>query len=202
MTILCKPEDCTLLVVDTQTKLMPAIHDGETVVRRCVQLATAAHELGIHVIGTEENPDGLGPLVAEIAALCDTTLQKFYSRPVGGRLPAQASGRRDTPVVAGCRRIVCVMQTWLPDRVRARSGSSTRRSPSAHRHAATERVRSRRRRGHHRDDVFEWLGTSQHPVQALSQDPLTPWCPSGPHDDPLAHAPASRSAPWRSPRQA
>ena len=57
---------------------MPSIHDGETVIRRCVQLATAARELGIHVIGTEENPDGLGPLVPEVAALCDTTLAKFH----------------------------------------------------------------------------------------------------------------------------
>ena len=78
MTILCKADDCTLLIIDPQARLMPAIHDGETVVRRCVQLATAARELGIHVIGTEENPDGLGPLVAEIAALCDTTLAKFH----------------------------------------------------------------------------------------------------------------------------
>src|SRR5215212_8651418 len=78
MAMLCKPEESTLLVIDPQRRLMPAIHDGETVVRRCVQLATAAHELGIHVIGTEQNPDGLGPLVDEIAALCDTTLSKFH----------------------------------------------------------------------------------------------------------------------------
>ena len=91
---------------------MPAIHDGETVVRRCVQLATAAHELGIHVIGTEQNPDGLGPLVAEIAALCDTTLAKFYFSAAAEegflrRLPAG----RNTMVVAGCEAHVCVLQT-------------------------------------------------------------------------------------------
>ena len=57
---------------------MPSIHDGETVVRRCVQLGTAARALGIHVIGTEENPAGLGPHVPEVAALCDTVLAKFF----------------------------------------------------------------------------------------------------------------------------
>ena len=52
MTMLCNPDDSVLLVIDTQTRLMPAIHEGQGVVRRCVLLATAAHELGIHVIGT------------------------------------------------------------------------------------------------------------------------------------------------------
>ena len=98
MTILCKPDDCTLLVVDPQTRLMPAIHDGESVVRRCVQLATAAKELGIHVIGTEQNPDGLGPLVPEIATLCDTVLAKFHFSAVAEegfmqRLPAGFAGK-------------------------------------------------------------------------------------------------------------
>src|SRR5665213_178845 len=112
MSMLCDPADCTLLIIDTQTRLMPAIHDAENVIRRCVQLATAARELGIHVIGTEENPDGLGPLVPELAALCDTTLSKFHFAATAepgflNRLPA---GRK-TFVVAGCEAHVCVMQT-------------------------------------------------------------------------------------------
>ena len=114
MTILCRPEESTLLIVDAQARLMPAIHEGESVVRRCVQLATAAHELGIHVIGTEENPDGLGPLVDEIATLCDTILAKFHFSAVSEegflrRLPAG----RDTIVIAGCEAHVCVLQTAI-----------------------------------------------------------------------------------------
>ena len=114
MTLLCKPDECTLLIVDTQVRLMPAIHDGETVVRRCVQLATAARELGIHVIGTEENPDGLGPLVPEIAALCDTTLAKFhFSAPAEEGFLRRLPAGRDTLVVAGCEAHVCVLQTVI-----------------------------------------------------------------------------------------
>ena len=78
MSLLCDPADSTLLIIDPQARLMPSIHDAETVIRRCVQLGTAARALGIHVIGTEENPDGLGPLVPEVAALCDTVLAKFH----------------------------------------------------------------------------------------------------------------------------
>ena len=169
MSTLCDPADCTLLIIDTQTRLMPAIHDAENVVRRCIQLATAARELGVHVIGTEENPDGLGPLVPEISALCDTTLFKFhFSAPAEpgflNRLPAG----RNTFVVAGCEAHVCVMQTvvglieaghavkWVADAVGSRHPHN--------RLAATERAR-----GAGADIVttemvvFEWLGSSEHP---------------------------------------
>ncbi len=165
----CTAADCTLLIVDPQTRLMPAIHDGENVVRRCVQLATAARELGIHVIGTEENPDGLGPLVDEIGRLCDTVLAKFHFSAVAEegfmrRLPAG----RNTIVVAGCEAHVCVLQTalgllgtghavkWVADAVGSRHPHN--------RLAATERARA-----HGADIVttemviFEWLGSSQHP---------------------------------------
>jgi nicotinamidase-related amidase len=169
MTILCKPEDSTLLVVDLQARLMPAIHDGETVVRRCVQLATAARELGVHVIGTEHNPDGLGPLVGEIGVLCDTTLSKFHFSAAAEegflrRLPAG----RDTLVVAGCEAHVCVIQTvagllesghavkWVADAVGSRRPLD--------RLAATERARKLGADIVTTEMViFEWLGSSQHP---------------------------------------
>ena len=172
----CLPDDCTLLIVDPQARLMPAIHEGEAVVRRCVQLATAARELGVHVIGTEQNPDGLGALVPEVGALCDTVLAKFHFAATAEegflqRLPAG----RNTFVVAGCEAHVCVLQTvlglleaghavkWVADAVGSRHPHN--------RSLATERARA------HGADVvttemviFEWLGTSQHPkFRRLSQ---------------------------------
>jgi Amidases related to nicotinamidase len=176
MTMLCRPEESTLILVDLQARLMPAIHDGETVVRRCVQLATAAHELGIHVIGTEENPDGLGPLVGEIAALCDTTLSKFhFSAPAEEGFLRRLPAGRDTLVVAGCEAHVCVLQTvigllesghavkWVADAVGSRHPHD--------RLAATERARKLGADIVTTEMViFEWLGTSQHPkFKRLSQ---------------------------------
>ena len=176
MSALCRPDDCTLLIIDPQERLMPAIFDGEAVVRRCVQLATAARELGIHVIGTEQNPDGLGPLVPEIAKLCDTTLAKFHFSAVAEegfmrRLPAG----RDTYVVAGCEAHVCVLQTvagliaagksvkWVADAVGSRHVHN--------RIAATERVRAMGADIITTEmAVFEWLGSSHHPkFKRLSQ---------------------------------
>ena len=169
MSLLCDPADSTLLIIDPQARLMPSIHDAETVIRRCVQLGTAARALGIHVIGTEENPEGLGPLVPEVAALCDTTLAKYhFSAPREEGFLRRLPAGRDTLVVAGCEAHVCVLQTvaglieaghsvkWVLDAVGSRRPHD--------RLAATERAR---RLG---ADVvttemviFEWLGTSQHP---------------------------------------
>jgi nicotinamidase-related amidase len=176
MSTLCDPADSTLLIIDPQARLMPAIHDAEGVVRRCIQLATAARELDIHVIGTEQNPNGLGPLVPEIAHLCDTTLSKFHFSATAeeGFLSRLPQGR-GTFVVAGCEAHVCVLQTvaglldaghdvkWVSDAVGSRHPHN--------RLAATERAR---RMG---ADVvttemviFEWLGTSEHPkFRRLSQ---------------------------------
>lgn len=168
MSMLCDPADSTLLIIDPQARLMPSIHDAQTVVRRCVQLAAAAHELGIHVIGTEENPDGLGPLVPEIAALCDTILAKFYFAATAeeGFLSRLPQGRK-TFVVVGCEAHVCVMQTviglleagyavkWVADAVGSRHPHN--------RLAATERARSLGADVVTTEMVvFEWLRTSEH----------------------------------------
>jgi len=165
---LCDPADCTLLIIDTQVRLMPAIHDAENVIRRCIQLATAARELGIHVIGTEENPDGLGPLVPEVGALCDTTLSKFhFSAPAEPGFLRRLPAGRDTLVVAGCEAHVCVMQTviglieaghavkWIADAVGSRHPHN--------RLAATERARSAGADILTTEMIiFEWLGSSEH----------------------------------------
>ena len=169
MSILCDPADCTLLIIDPQARLMPAIHDSETVIRRCVQLAMAARELGIHVIGTEQNPDGLGPLVPEIATLCDTVLAKFHFSAVAEqgfmqRLPA----RRNTLVVAGCEAHVCVFQT-VAGLIEAGHAVKLVADAIGSRHPHDRLAAVERARALGADVVttemviFEWLGTSQHP---------------------------------------
>ena len=168
MSILCTPEDCTLLVVDPQVKLMPVIHDGESVIRRCVQLATAAKELGVHVIGTEQNPAGLGPLVPEIAALCETVLAKFHFSAAAEegflrRLPA----RRNTLVVAGCEAHICVLQT-VAGLIEAGHAVKLVADAVGSRHQHDRLAAIERARAIGADIVttemviFEWLGTSQH----------------------------------------
>jgi nicotinamidase-related amidase len=167
---LCQADRSTLLIIDLQARLMPAIHDGDGVVRRCVQLATAARALHVPVIGTEENPDGLGPNVAAVRTLCDTTLAKFFFSAVAepGFLEQLPAGR-ETLVVAGCEAHVCVMQTvarlleagrrvkWVSDAVGSRHGFD--------RDAATARARALGADIVTTEMVlFEWLETCRHPA--------------------------------------
>jgi len=106
-------ENSVVVLVDLQTKLMPAIHDGEKVVAQAVRLATIAKLLDIPVVGTEQNPAGLGQNVDEVKRLCDVTIAKtHFDGCLDGLLDALPQGRR-TVVVAGCEAHVCMMQTAL-----------------------------------------------------------------------------------------
>ena len=169
MSILCNAEDNLLLLVDLQVRLMPAIHDGETVVKRCVQLGTAARELGVHVVGTEQNPDGLGPLVPEIEALCDTTLAKtHFSAPAEDGFLRRLPGGRGTCIVAGCEAHVCVMQTvaglieaghkvkWVADAVGSRHPHDRLAATDRARQLGADIVTAEM-------VIFEWLRHSDHP---------------------------------------
>ena len=162
------PKRSLLLVVDFQARLMPAIHDADNVVRRIGQLGTAAREMGVHVIGTEQNPDGLGPIVPALARLCDTVLSKFHFSAVAEegflrRLPAGI----ETVVAVGCEAHVCVLQTvhgllerglhvkWIADAVGSRH--------PADRLTATERARDLGADILTTEMVvFEWMATSRH----------------------------------------
>ena len=64
--------DCVVVLVDFQERLLPAIHDASEVMREALRLADAAREFGIRVIGTEQNPKGLGPSDAAIRQRCPT----------------------------------------------------------------------------------------------------------------------------------
>ena len=114
---LINPHRCSLVLVDYQQRLLPAIHRGAEVVAQAVLLADVARELGIPVFGTEQNPRGLGPNDESIRARCDVTLAKMHFdacadgllerlRGPGGEAPGDI-------VIAGCEAHVCLMQTAL-----------------------------------------------------------------------------------------
>ena len=169
MTKLCQAEQSTLLIIDPQTRLMPSIDGADAVIQRCRQLATAARELHIHVIGTEQNPAGLGPNVEELRSLCDTTLTKFHFAAVDepGFMERLPHGR-NTMVVAGCEAHVCVLQTvirllesghevkWVSDAVGSRRPFDRDTATARARALGADVVTTEM-------VLFEWLRTSEHP---------------------------------------
>ena len=110
------PRRSVLVLVDYQQRLMPAIHEGAAVVAQALRLADAARELGIPVIGTEQNPRGLGPNVEAIRARCSETIAKqHFDGCRDGLLEAlpKAPVKPIDIVVAGCEAHVCLMQSAL-----------------------------------------------------------------------------------------
>jgi nicotinamidase-related amidase len=168
MSLLCRADASILLVIDPQARLMPAIHEADRVIRRCVQLATAAGELRIPVIGTEQNPDRLGANAPEIRDRCDITFAKFhFSAAAEPGFLAQLPPGRKQIVVAGCEAHVCVLQTvdgllaaglevkWVDDAVGSRHSENHQAAAARARTMGADVVTTEM-------VLFEWLATSQH----------------------------------------
>ncbi len=114
---LINPAHCTLVLVDYQHRLLPAIHGGAQALGYATRLADVARELGLRVVGTEQNPKGLGPNADAVRQRCDVTLQKMhFDACADGLLEALASQTKERVtdvVIAGCEAHVCLMQTAL-----------------------------------------------------------------------------------------
>jgi nicotinamidase-related amidase len=112
-------EQCALLVVDIQEKLLPPIFQKENLVRNAKLLIRAAAVLKIPAMVTTQYSKGLGGTVPEIAALLPETeaIDKDRFSCFGSdsfctslkRLP----GNRNTLLVCGMESHICVMQTAL-----------------------------------------------------------------------------------------
>lgn len=135
-------EDSHLVLVDYQTGLMPAIHEGQYVLANALRLAKAAHLLQVPLWASEENPAGLGSTLPELRSLIEqaggkTLVKMQFSAVAEGlsewlrppaRAPqgnarslpkhlqkpaASATDQRNTVVISGCEAHVCLMQTAL-----------------------------------------------------------------------------------------
>jgi len=190
-------EECQLVLVDYQARLMPAIHESQAVLRNAMRLAQLAQWFEVPAWGTEQNPARLGENPDELKALCRKTLAKMHfgacaeglgellrpARRQGGNvrslprhLQKAPAAERGTIVLAGCEAHVCLLQTALElveqefDLwvVTDACGSRTERN----RDAAYDRLAAAGAELVTTEMVaFEWLRTAEHPmfkqVQAL-----------------------------------
>ncbi len=63
------PENVVLVVVDFQEKLVRAMHEKEALVENAAKMVQGAKILGLPILWTEQNPQGLGHTVPEVANL-------------------------------------------------------------------------------------------------------------------------------------
>lgn len=111
--MLMRSEHSTLLLIDVQEKLMPAIAHGQDVVSQCVMLATIAGLLDVTVLATEQLPEKLGPNLKSVKELCHRTLAKHHFNACPDGLVDALPVGRPHIIIAGCETHVCMMQTAL-----------------------------------------------------------------------------------------
>lgn len=117
-TLTLKAERSVLVLVDYQTRLLPAIDGAARVLSAALRLADAARLLGVRVVGTEHHPERLGQSPAELRARLDLVVPKTHFDACGDGLATalrqdRADGQRPEVVVAGCEAHVCLLQTAL-----------------------------------------------------------------------------------------
>jgi len=135
--MLLDAERSQLVLVDYQTRLMPAIFEAPLVLANAMRLAQAAQLMHVPVWATEQNPSKLGGNPPELRALCQRVLAKMQfsgveeglgewlrppvKAPAGNarslpkhlQKPSNTPTERSSIVIAGCEAHVCLLQTAL-----------------------------------------------------------------------------------------
>ncbi|WP_323004018.1 isochorismatase family protein [Denitromonas sp.] len=106
----------SLLIVDLQARLLPAIDQGEAVIAHTVWLMQIARQLAVPTVITEQYPQGLGPTAPAVLAEAEgaRVVEKIcFSSHAESRLAETAVDARPQVVVCGTEAHVCVLQTVL-----------------------------------------------------------------------------------------
>lgn len=163
---LIDPARSLLLVVDVQSRLMPAIDDGDGVIANVRRLIAVAGLLGVPVLFTEQNAGGLGPTVPELEPGAVAHKMTFDATKAPGFSERLPEGR--DIVVAGCEAHVCVLQTVLGLRAAGRRVDVVQDAVGSRR-AESKAAALARMAAHGAGIVtaemvaFEWLVTARHP---------------------------------------
>jgi nicotinamidase-related amidase len=113
------PQQCVLMVVDIQEKLLPAISNKELLVKNSQLLIRLAALIGLPVLVSTQYAKGLGGTVPDIASLLPDAqvLDKsefgcFNNSGICSAVKA-LPGNRNTVLLCGMETHICVMQTAL-----------------------------------------------------------------------------------------
>jgi nicotinamidase-related amidase len=195
--MLLSHEDSQLVLIDYQTLLMPALHNGMEAMANAVRLAKGAKAFNVPVWGTEQAPEKLGATVPDLASYIDQVLAKDdfsgaevllpllipvarapqgNARSLPKHLQKQqvAEPERCAVVLAGCEAHICLMQTALDlleqeMEVWIVTDACTSRT-ERNRDAAFDRLAGNGAELVTTEMVlFEWLKTSRHPAHKLIQ---------------------------------
>jgi len=112
-------EQCALVVVDIQEKLLPPIFNKESLVKNSQLLIRLAKILDLPIMATTQYSKGLGStvpeitsLLADVGAIDKMEFSCFGSDTFRSRLKS-LPGNRNTVLLCGMETHICVMQTAL-----------------------------------------------------------------------------------------
>jgi nicotinamidase-related amidase len=112
-------EQCALVVIDIQERLLPPIFRKEELVRNAQLLIRAAQVLKIPTLVSTQYAKGLGATVPEVASLLsgtpatDKTMFSCFGSDVFCSLLKRLPGQRNTLLLCGMESHICVTQTAL-----------------------------------------------------------------------------------------
>ena len=112
-------EQCALVVIDIQQRLLPPILQKEQLIRNAQLLIRAAGILKIPALISTQYAKGLGETVPEVASLLsgtlpvDKTLFSCFGSDAFCSLLKRLPGQRNTLLLCGMESHICVMQTAL-----------------------------------------------------------------------------------------
>jgi len=110
-----KIENTTLLIIDIQGNLAHLMHGKELLFKNVQKLIKGIQILGIPILWVEQNPQGLGPTIPEIADILSNiqpiSKMSFSSCRNDDFLQALNALNRKQVLVTGIEAHVCVYQT-------------------------------------------------------------------------------------------
>ena len=112
-------DQCALVVIDIQEKLLPPIFQKEQLVRNSQLLIRAAGILKIPAVVSTQYAKGLGGTVPSVASLLpemepiDKTLFSCFGSDVFCSVLKRLPGKRNTLLLCGMESHICVTQTAL-----------------------------------------------------------------------------------------
>lgn len=110
-----KIENTILLIIDIQGNLAHLMHGKERLFKNVQKLIKGIQILGIPILWVEQNPQGLGPTIPEIAELLSNiqpiSKMSFSSCRNDGFLQTLNTLNRKQILIAGIEAHVCVYQT-------------------------------------------------------------------------------------------
>jgi nicotinamidase-related amidase len=112
-------DQCALIVVDIQEKLLPPIWERERLLRNSQLLIRLAGILKIPALVSTQYAKGLGDTVPEVASLLpdttaiDKTMFSCFGSDVFCSTLKRLPGQRTTVLLCGMETHICVMQTAL-----------------------------------------------------------------------------------------